>query len=210
MPIHYVEAKGLKDVEEFIAMCRRDFPVAVKYSINKAVDKSRTNAWREVKAKYTMKQEAFYKRYFRYKASNTHLTGKVFINSSPAVALHEFKTAISKKGVKVTIAKAGGAKLIPGSFHMRGMKNLPVFLRVHQRSGLVLNSIDPESAKKIPWKRLVQEGKLDSKARLPIRKLFSLSAAQVVDDGEILDKVLDSGATDFQAELTRQIDRMFG
>jgi hypothetical protein len=205
-----VETRGLNEISTLLHLCADEFPKILKISINHAVDRSRTAAWREVTAKYTMKQEAFYKRYSRFKASQASLSGRVFIDRKPAVALHEFKTSITKKGVKVTIAKATGAKLIGGSFHMRGDKTQPVFLRAHQRSGLVLNSMDPEVARKIPWKRLVQEGKLDKKARLPIKKLYSLSAAQVVDDGSILGVVLEKGAIDFQTELARQIDRIFG
>jgi len=208
MATYQVEARGLKEIDDFLLRCREEFPDVLRLSINHAVDRSRTEAWKQVRAKYTMKQESFYKRYFRHKATKQNLSGKAFIDRSPAVALHEFKTAITKKGVKVTITKAGGAKLIGGSFHMQGIKELPVFLRKHQRSGLVLGSMDPAIAQRIPWKRLVQQGKLPKEARLPIKKLYSLSAAQVVDDGEILESVMETSAVDFETELARQIDRM--
>jgi len=204
-----VEIKGINEVRSMLDAIRQENPEALRRAVNKGVDRSRTLSWQEVKAKFTINRASFYARFRQWKAAvGQNPSGKVRVEPSPGVSLHEFKTSMTQRGVKVTIRKDRGARLIAGAFHLYGSRAAPVFQRKHMPTGLVWNTMDPKRAVRIPWKRIVQQGKLPKEARLPITKLYSLTAAQMLDDGNSLDNMMESVSEDMLREFERQMDRM--
>lgn len=184
----------------------KNAPKIVSQSINSGIRTTKTELWREVKAAYTIQQEVFYERIYSVFSTPEKHVGSVKALAKPAVGLQYYKHSVTRKGIKATIRKAEGAKLAYSAFKSTPLHG-NIFRRVFRPQGLVLTEMSKKRAMRVPWKRLVEQKKLPEQVRLPIRRLFSLSAAQIVDDGTILEKMETFGADKIQSELDRQVQR---
>lgn len=192
---------------------------AVIRAVNKGVRKVRTEVWREVGSKYTIKRKPFYDRIQMGLAAVNRKWGYLKAGNQP-VGVHEYKHSNTRDGLKVQIFKGRETHFFRSAFKTDLAGPEWFWIKKGQISGKAKTGGGTENQKpgsrasrerrlrmsRWPWKRLQEQGKIPKSARLPIKKMTTLTAAQVVDDGVILRKVETVGTEVYLAELARQVD----
>lgn len=144
---------------------------ALRRSLKRGVDSMRTQAVKEVRRDLNLKPGAIRK---AMRISRAATTSALRVSLAP-VPLSRFGARQTRKGVTFQVKRAGGRKVLPGSFKAKMRSG---HVGVYRRRG---------------------------KARLPIQELFSASAGSSLRDREILRRVQRKGTQAFRRELEGQI-----
>lgn len=143
-----IKVVGIDEIEKKLGTLKKKAPTILCRAVNRASEKSRTEAKREVSKKYFITQKNVLKTIRLAKASNTTLSAKV-TSKGGAIALSKFRVSPrrhvskTKKGkaspsvYKAGVERAGGLKPLSGSpkpfFSVMGSRHEGMMERVSNR-----------------------------------------------------------------------------
>jgi hypothetical protein len=176
-----------RTVAEF-SLERKKIRTATYRALNRAQNKVSTEAGREIRKVYNVRQKAITSAFRKLRASMSKLTARLVIEGV-RIGLIEFAARQTKRGVTVRILKSGGRKLVKGAF-------ITASTRGNYRGGgsQGINQV---------WRRAGKE-------RYPIFPLRSVSIPQAFMNKAVL-AVLDKHATEtFNKNLQQQLRYLSG
>jgi len=199
-----VHIDGMKEVQDMFG--RFKVPnKAISRSINKALVSAKTEAWREIKQHWNIRQTLLYKQFKIEKAYWNRLSGSL-LASNKRLRYEEMGGVKQKPtGVKVKAVKGAGGVIKHAYLTTIGKSGQ---IGVMQRE--VYGGRNP---KKFPanTKFMGSYGALPLKYRTPVEHLRAASGAMMLDSppgkkGNSLEKVQKKASDVFQKELSRQVD----
>lgn len=179
-------------VMALLSNVRNGYPKAVKRSLNAGISAARIEARKQIQREVTLKAKTINAALNENKASYIKLSSSLEADRRP-VALINYKTSQTKKGVNVTINKIGKKTLWQGAF-IATMKSghKGVFSRKYKGTGKP--------------KPNIKYGALPRKYRFPIKEQFGPSISGLYERQTINDRAREAGAVKMQNELMRQTD----
>jgi len=176
-----------RTVAEF-SLERKKIATATFRALNRALDKVSTEAGREIRKTYNVKQKAITSAFRKRRANRASLTARLLVEGV-RIGLIEFAARQTKRGVTVQILKHGGRKLVRSAFITASTRN-------NYRGGgsMGINQV---------WRRA-------GKDRYPIFPLRSVSIPQAFSNKAVLE-VLEKHATEtFNKNLQQQLRHLSG
>lgn len=176
-----------RTIAEF-SLERKKIDTATFRALNRAQDKVATEAGREIREVYNVRQKAITSAFRKRRASRASLTARLLVEGV-RLGLIEFSARQTAQGVTVRILKAGGRKLVRSAF-------ITASTRGNYRGGgsQGINQV---------WRR-------QGKERYPIFPLRSVSIPQAFSNKAVL-AVLEKHATEtFNKNLQQQLRYLSG
>lgn len=201
-----IDISGMEIVRQKLADLEGDAKRIIRLSVNKGVKSARTEAGRQIRAKFTIRQKALYTGSSSNKATDklkmnlatvSNPSASVYASGGPrdrGFRLTEFKHSVVKRGVN-TEMRLGKKSLIAHAWKM-----VIPHATVEGIFGRTLAGSFPASKRKFTP---MQYRAMPPEFRKPIHHYRGFTAAQMLDDGDGVQKAADVGAEVFADELAR-------
>ncbi len=193
MELHF---DGIEEVEEKLGNLKSKAPIVIYRTINRAAGKVRTEAKKEVAARYYIQQKDVYKTIRIIKASRAKLSAEITSRGGP-IALSKFHmTKSNRKPVKVTFMRNGKRKYSPNVYKVS----------VKKSGGQKPLDEDPKAfyAFMKAGKSGTHEGVFEriGRKRLSIQQLYGPAVPSMMKNDDVLDRIKEEAS----GMLAKRID----
>ena len=185
-----VDTRGLDKIERELKKFPNEIPKAKAAAINRVLAMLKTEAKRQATAAYTIKSSDF--------ASLARVNSDHVMVESRRLTLHHFKVkGTNRAGIMAQIKKDGPMKAFKG-IEVPGIRKPTVRAKVAFRGGTGATSAD-----KVQSNIFMRTGR----ARLPIKAIKTLSAAQMISREDVAEHLTKYGAEQLDKRVEHEIKR---
>ena len=184
-----VDTKPLQKIDKELSKFPNEIPRAKAAAVKRVLAMIKTEAKRQATGEYTIKSTDF--------ASHVQVKNDHVLVESRLLTLHHFKVKSDKSGVLVQIRKDSPAGPIKGT-EVPGIRKQYVKARVAFRGGTGASG----------------DGKVQSivfmrtgRARLPIKAIRTLSAAQMITRDDVAENITKYASEQLNKRVTHEVNR---